>query len=154
MVEHSFSRDDEPAIRATVDDAGYTAFPCPFCGARLLKVNWMDLPQDSQRVTVYCDNTYCVAREIEIVTTRGEGAHLRGDVAALRAIDSGTDDEQAAEGTLVERDADGHIEQRVTSYAEASIRRSPGERDIERRDRRLRPTTVIVLPIPQEDAEL
>jgi hypothetical protein len=149
--EHEYVAGEEPAIRGTVDDRDFIAFPCPFCGARQLKLDYLDLPQDTQRVGVYCGNSHCDAREIEIVTMRGAGAHQRADVAALRAIDRGTDDEQAADGTHVQRDGEGHIEGTVTSYNEASVKRSRGERDVERLDRRLRPTTVDVRPRPAKD---
>jgi hypothetical protein len=40
--EHGHVVGEVPAIRGTVDDDGFTAFPCPFCGARQLKPDYLD----------------------------------------------------------------------------------------------------------------
>jgi hypothetical protein len=67
---------------------------CPFCEADQLLLSTTDLPIDTERLEVYCDNSNCEA--IVILIERGGGAHRRADVGALRAVDRGTDAEQEA----------------------------------------------------------
>jgi len=71
----------EPAI-------GYAI--CPFCGASTLKLSVSDLYVDPGRLTVYCDNMNCDARETEVIVMRdGGNSGRRADVRAIRAIDAG-----------------------------------------------------------------
>jgi hypothetical protein len=71
----------EPAV-------GYT--DCLFCGASTMKLSVSDVYADAGRLTVYCDNTNCSAREVEIVVVRdGAQAARRADVRALRVLDRG-----------------------------------------------------------------
>ncbi|MFB8181533.1 hypothetical protein ACFC8N_37040 [Streptomyces sp. NPDC055966] len=72
-------------------DAEQKALPCYFCGERTAMTSWGDLPDDTGRLEVYCDNELCDAREVVVLVQRdGAGAHDRADVRALRAIDTGS----------------------------------------------------------------
>lgn len=62
---------------------------CPWCGEEKWFVSMYDDSRDNGRVQMYCDNTYCDSRETELIIMRGEGAHDRADVRALRMIDDG-----------------------------------------------------------------
>jgi hypothetical protein len=76
---------------ATFEEPGVGYATCLFCGAESLKLSVSDLADDAGRLTVYCDNMDCEAREIEVLVTRDGGkASRRADVRALRAVDAGT----------------------------------------------------------------
>jgi hypothetical protein len=70
-------------------EAGQTV-RCYFCGGETAISSYGDLPGDTGRLELYCDNELCDAREVVVLVSRdGEGAHLRADVRALEAIDEG-----------------------------------------------------------------
>jgi hypothetical protein len=53
---------NKPAIRRRGQEA-----TCYFCGEDTVIASFTDMPSDPGRVTVYCDNSDCDAREIEVV---------------------------------------------------------------------------------------
>jgi hypothetical protein len=109
MTQSEYSVGDEPAIRKAASGRDpISGYPCPFCGGNALLRSSGDLPQDTERVEVYCDNQFCDAREIVILITRGEGTHARADVRALSAVDDGTEAEQEADGYELDRDETGN----------------------------------------------
>lgn len=76
---------------ATFGEPGVGYAVCLFCGAPALKLSMSDVDVDHGRLTVYCDNSNCDAREIEVLVTRDGGNALRRcDVRALTAIDAGS----------------------------------------------------------------
>jgi hypothetical protein len=152
MNNSGFSLGDEPAIRrAAGDGRKLDGYACPFCGEAQLLLSDGDLPIDTERVEVYCDNGYCAAREIVILVERGDGAHKRADVQALRAVDRGTEAEQEADGATLERDSEGKLLGRAWSYRESRRRRSRGERDNDVLDRRRRNVEVTITPVDDGD---
>lgn len=66
------------------------AVRCYFCGGETAIGSYGDLPDDTGRLELYCDNELCDAREVVILVRRdGDDAYVRADVRALRAIDEG-----------------------------------------------------------------
>lgn len=150
----TFQVDERPAVRdLPLTERGYVAdFRCPFCGSDTVKISDDDIALDTTRVELYCDNGHCDVQEFVIMGIRGGGRlHRRADVAALRAIDDGTREEQEADGYEFETLADG-AEYRVSSFSRWG-ERSPGERDNATVDRRLRDTHVTVTPTPDDPEE-
>lgn len=75
---------------ATEGEPGVGYATCLFCGAASWKLSVSDFPLDHARITLYCDNSNCDARDIEVMVTRDSGpARRRADVRGLRAIDQG-----------------------------------------------------------------
>lgn len=124
------------------------AIRVPFCGGNALLRSSGDLPQDTERVEVYCDNQFCDAREIVILITRGEGTHARADVRALSAVDDGTEAEQEADGYELDRDETGNVIGRTLTLGGRSASmmdpRAYAETQVKRRRR---PTNITVTPL-------
>jgi hypothetical protein len=76
---------ETPWIRRDLSQNRYTR--CPFCGEESAILSVSVRSADYGRVEIYCDSPECDAREIIILVRRGEGAHQRADVRALRAVD-------------------------------------------------------------------
>lgn len=151
MSAAEFRQGDEPAIRRANGGHHLDGYRCPFCGAEQLILSNADLPIDTERVEVYCDNKpECEACEIVILVKRGATAHRRADVWALRAVDEGTEAEQEADGRVFERDDAGKVTASVLSFNKASTARSRGERDNQTLERRRRLTDVTINPVAPE----
>jgi hypothetical protein len=73
---------------------------CPFCGNPSATVSLNDVEADPVRLELYCDSGAGEAREFAVVLLRANLRQdlVRADVAALRAVDDGTEAEQHAEG--------------------------------------------------------
>jgi hypothetical protein len=149
MTNKRFDRhQDTPAIRSALD-AG-TGKTCPFCGGQTLIISNSDLDTDRDRVEVYCNNTYCDAREIIILITRGDGANLRADVTAINAVDEGTREELEAEGVEVMVDADGYVIGTTMSPDSWTPDLDGGNRTYERR---IRPTRIKIKPVSNDEPD-
>ncbi len=61
---------------------------CYFCGGQTLIQSNHDKSMDYGRIELYCDSPDCDAREVVVLAIRGERAHLRADVRALKLVDS------------------------------------------------------------------
>jgi hypothetical protein len=110
---------------------------CPFCGDPSATVSMTDLASDPVRLELYCDSDACDAREFVVLLLRGNLRQdlVRADVAALRAVDDGTQAEQHADGLHDFR-----------SLGEVLSRQPTRDRDV--LDRRQRPTRITVEPLP------
>lgn len=76
---------------------------CYFCGERTVMISFGDLPEDTGRLRLYCDNTQCGAREFTVLVERdGADAVMRADVRALRALD----EKPGAKATILARRKD------------------------------------------------
>jgi hypothetical protein len=113
MPEHRYDEKDEPAVRQATrhKNEHLIDHACPFCGERRVKISAGDIPADRYRVELYCDNMYCDVREFTVIPLRMNGpvARVRTDVAALDAIDDGSDEEQAEEASEFLRDPNGRV---------------------------------------------
>jgi hypothetical protein len=116
---------------------------CPFCGDPSATVSMNDLDSDPVRLELYCDSDACDAREFVVLLLRGNLRQdlVRADVAALRAVDDGTQAEQHADGLHDDFRSLGEV-----------LRRQP-LRDRVVLDRRQRPTRIMVEPLPDEEVE-
>lgn len=64
---------------------------CYFCGQMTAKLSSSDVEADTGRVDVYCNNTWCEARETTVLIIRdGANASERADARMLAAIDNDT----------------------------------------------------------------
>lgn len=83
-----------PAVRRTLpasESASTARAYCYFCGEQTTIASHNDLLEDSGRITLYCTNDRCEAREVIVIAKRdGTSAHLRADVRILEALDEGT----------------------------------------------------------------
>ena len=91
---HTWDTDETPWLKgiqsSTLGEPGMGYAQCLMCGAETLKLSSTDVWADTGRLTLYCDNMNCDAREMELVVTRDNGRALRrADVRALKAIDDG-----------------------------------------------------------------
>jgi len=59
---------------------------CYFCGDDTVILSFTDMPADNGRVTTYCDNTDCDAREVEVLVVDDgtDGTRRRTDVRIMR----------------------------------------------------------------------
>lgn len=114
----------EPAIRkAQTAQRRLPGYPCPFCGSKSLLLSYGDIVADKYRIELYCDNAMCDAREMTVVALRMEGpvSDIRTDVAALAAVDSGSDEEQAEEGYELLRDESGEVASRMIRASDVML---------------------------------
>ena len=63
---------------------------CLFCGERSCVLSYGDVPADTGRMQLYCENSECSAREVEVLVERDGSVETseRPDVKALRELDT------------------------------------------------------------------
>ena len=142
MATGEFEEGTTPAIREAADE-----YRCPFCGENTLVRSYGDLSDDNFRVELYCENALCDTREMAIIGLRMNGrvSDRRADVAAIQAVDDGTEVEQEAEGVELIRDERGEVIGSSISLTDlkADYVLDSAKRRMERRER---PTKIVVEP--------
>ena len=141
-MEGKFEEGTEPAIRKTPDK-----YPCPFCGNNtLIRSNW-DLSNDNFRVELYCNNSYCDTREMVVIAKRMNGSvsDHRADMAAIVAVDKGTEAEREEEGVELIRDERDKVIGSMLPAGELNTELFL-ERGARLMNRRERPTRIIIDP--------
>ncbi len=134
-LDKRFLGEDAPALRED-GDGRHQYLPgrcCPFCDAEMLTVATGDLGE-RERMDLRCDNPGCEVREFVVLAMHTSDGPWRADVAALRAVDHGTPEEQERELLGLDdedADADARLElrrerrQRLTSVVVESFERDP-----------------------------
>lgn len=142
MAAGEFEEGATPAIREAPDE-----YPCPFCGKNTLVRSYGDLSDDNFRIELYCNNSYCDTREMAVIAKRMNGSVSghRADVAAIVAVDEGTEAEREEEGVELIRDDHGEVIGSMLAAGElnAELFLERGTRLMNRRER---PTKIIVEP--------
>lgn len=132
-LDKRFLGEDAPALREEGDGSHRYLLGrrCPFCDAEMLTVATGDLGE-RERLDLRCDNPGCEVREFVVLAMHTSDGPWRADVAALRAVDHGTTEEQERELLgLPDEDADAELErrrerrQRLTSVVVESFERDP-----------------------------
>jgi hypothetical protein len=142
MAAGEFEEGTTPAIRDTPEE-----HPCPFCGKNTLIRSYGDLSDDNFRVELYCNNSHCDTREMMVIAKRMNGSisDRRADVAAIVAVDDGTEAEQEEEGVELIRDEHGEVIGSMLAAGNLNTELFL-ERGARLMNRRERPTKIIVEP--------
>jgi transcription elongation factor Elf1 len=126
MKNGRYDERDQPAIRAAATDSnGYLRdYACPFCGIKSVLISLADIEADHYRVELYCDNGSCEVREFTVLPLRMNGpvSRVRTDVAALDAVDRGSEDEQNEEASEIFRSGEGEKPLRMYSPSAENLK--------------------------------
>ncbi len=87
--EHEYMNGDQPYGRRYPED-----LVCPYCGGKAVIRGYNDVPEDSLRLDLYCDNGNCEVRTFTILARRIDTRLDRADVIALEEIDAGVGSER------------------------------------------------------------
>ncbi|MWV58725.1 hypothetical protein [Rathayibacter sp. VKM Ac-2754] len=91
-AHHGWQVGETPWVRSALvgpaaNSPGYAQ--CYFCGQMTAKLSESDVEADTGRVDVYCNNTWCEARETTVLILRdGAAASDRADTRMPAAIDN------------------------------------------------------------------